>query len=185
MRALVIAGLICGALAPAGLAAEFHVAPMPQGRGDAIWMTGILAPGDEAAFRSTAAPLRQATVITTGPGGTVAAALIIGSEIRSRGWATLVPEKTNCASACALIWLAGQTRYLARDAQIGFHALSVTHGDERTESHEADTYLRQWLTALGYAVDTTATIVNTRAGAVRWLDATELRANGIATEPYP
>lgn len=84
-----------------------------------------------------------------------------------------------------MIWLAGQTRMLGADAQIGFHAMSLLQGDRRVETHDADIVLRHWLTQLGYALDTTATIVSTEAASVRWFTMTELRANGIPTEPYP
>jgi hypothetical protein len=48
-----------------------------------------------------------------------------------------------------------------------------------------DVDLRRWLTQLGYSDDTTATIVNTPARFVRWLDRLELQNNGIAVESYP
>jgi hypothetical protein len=74
---------------------------------------------------------------------------------------------------------------LGRDAQIGFHAMSMLQDGKLQETHAGDEYLRRWLTDLGYALDATATIVNTHAMSVRWFDAIELRANGIPTENYP
>jgi hypothetical protein len=167
-------------------AAEFRSTDMPDGGGHAIMLSGIIAPGDEAAFHKLAETLDTAVVITTGPGGVVATAVTIGSEIRARGWSTLVPAGAQCASSCSLIWLAGQTRMLGAGAQIGFHAMSVmTRNGQRAETHDLDVHLRAWLTSLGYAFDATATIVNTGAAFVRWYDTTELRANGIPTDPYP
>ena len=84
-----------------------------------------------------------------------------------------------------MIWLAGQTRKLGAGAEIGFHAMSIIENGARTETHAADIDLRQWLTGLGYALDTTATIVNIGAASIRWFNAVELRANGIPTEQYP
>lgn len=96
-----------------------------------------------------------------------------------------MPASTDCASACSLIWLAGQRRLLGRGARIGFHVISVRSGDTRTETHEFDPLLRRYLNQFGLAADMTATIVNTNATGVRWMDPIELRANGIATEAYP
>jgi hypothetical protein len=159
---------------------------MPNGSGPGILLSGEIAPGDEAAFHALAETLPKAVVLTTGPGGRVDPALKIGSEIRARGWSTLVPEGAKCASACSMIWLAGQTRMLGAGAQIGFHAMSMmTANGERTETHDFDVYFRKWLTDLGYLLDATATIVNTQAASVRWYNITELRANGISTDPYP
>ncbi len=177
--------MLVAAAGDAGQAAQIRAADLPDGRGHAILLSGVIQPGDETTFHALAATLQQAVVITTGPGGSVVPALAIGSETRARGWSTLVPEGASCASACSMIWLAGQTRMLAAGAQIGFHAMAMIQHGQRTETHDADIYLRKWLTDLGYPIDATATIVNTSATSVRWYDAIELRANGIPTEAYP
>jgi hypothetical protein len=93
-------------------AAEIRSTDMPDGSGHAIVLSGIIAPGDETAFHKLAEVQDKAVVLTTGPGGVVATAVTIGSEIRARGWSTLVPAGAQCASACSFIWLAGQTRML-------------------------------------------------------------------------
>jgi hypothetical protein len=169
-----------------GQAAQFRSVEMPNGSGHGIVLSGEIVMGDETAFHALAETLPNAVVITTGPGGRVNPALQIGSEIRARGWSTLVPADAKCASACALIWLAGQTRMLGAGGQIGFHALAMIQKDgQRTETHDMDAALRMWLTGLGYPLDATATIVNTHAASLRYYDAIELRANGIPTDPYP
>jgi hypothetical protein len=185
-RAILGATILLAAPARVGRAAQFSALEMPNGSGTGILLSGEIAPGDEAAFHALAETLPKAVVLTTGPGGRVDPALKIGSEIRARGWSTLVPEGAKCASACSMIWLAGQTRMLGVGAQIGFHAMSMmTANGERTETHDFDVYFRRWLTDLGYLLDATATIVNTQAASVRWYNITELRANGIPTDPYP
>lgn len=166
-------------------AAQFRRVEMPDKSGPAILLTGEIELGDDAAFHKLAETLPNAAVVTTGPGGSVKAALAIGTEIRTRGWSTLVPEGIQCASACSLIWLAGQTRSLAAGAQIGFHAMAVIRDGQHTETHDFDFALRAWLTGLGYAMDATSTIVNTQATSMRWYNVTELRASGIATETFP
>jgi hypothetical protein len=185
MRAPWVIAVIWLAVAHTARAAELRVVDMPGGKGPAILLSGVIAPGDEAAFHELAASFEKATLITTGPGGNVAEAITIGTEIRNRGWSTLVPENTRCASACSMIWLAGQTRLLAAGAQIGFHAISRVQNGVRTEDHDEDFYLRKWLFDLGYEIDVTETMVNTPADSMRWFDAIELRANGIPSEFYP
>jgi hypothetical protein len=170
----------------AGHAAQFGTVDLPEGGGPGILLSGEITQGDETAFHALAETLPKAIVLTTGPGGRVSPALKIGNEIRARGWSTLVPAGGKCASACSMIWLAGQTRMLGAGAQIGFHAMSMMMRDgQRTETHELDVYFRTWLTNLGYPFDATATIVNTQATSVRWYSLIELRANGIPTDPYP
>jgi membrane-bound ClpP family serine protease len=165
-------------------AATFQRIDLPGAPGGGILLTGVIDLGDQTAFEAVAADMRAAVVVTTGPGGSVDAAIKIGTDIRNRGWTTLVPPGAYCASACSMIWLAGARRLIADDGKIGFHAISVRPGGVVTETHEFDFALREWLNALGYTEDTTATIVNTPSALVRWLDALELRANGIDCDTY-
>jgi hypothetical protein len=182
VRAVLLVALVWTGVARA---AEFRVVDLPNGGGSAIQFGGVIQPGDQAIFHDMASKLGKAMVITTGPGGSVVPALAIGSEIRARGWSTLVPPGTNCASACSLIWLAGTTRLLGQNAQIGFHALALMANGQKVETHDGDYILRKWLNDLGYEEDATATIVNTHAASIRWYDGIELRANGIPNDPYP
>jgi hypothetical protein len=182
--ALLAAGLLSGA-AGVGQAADFKAVDLPDGGGPGILISGVIRPGDETAFHAVAAKMSSATVITTGPGGAVGAALNIGTETRNRGWSTLVPADTSCASACSMIWLAGTQRMLGANARIGFHAMALIQQGQRTETHDLDYLLREWLNSLGYSLDATATIVNTHAASIRWYDTIELNANAIPTENYP
>ena len=141
---------------------------------------------DVAAFHRLAQQAPNAVVVTSGPGGRVAAAIEIGQELRHRGMQTMVPANTDCASACALIWLAGARRTLMPGGRIGFHAVSMLRQNgELTETHDIDYVLRHYLSWLGYSEDATATIVNTPSDFVRWLDPIELQANGFATATGP
>jgi hypothetical protein len=166
-------------------AAELSIEQGANPGATAILLSGVIGPGDDERFHALAMEAGKATVFTTGPGGSVGPAIAIGTEIRQRGWSTVVPEGARCASACSMIWLAGRTRMLAAGALIGFHAMSQSRNGVRVEDHDEDYLLRRWLSDLGYALDATATMANTPARSIRWYDASELRANGIPTDPYP
>ena len=156
------------------------------GKGGVISIGARIDAGDEAVFHGLAAANPTTLITVTGPGGKVGPALVIGREIRARGLRTLVPAGASCASACALIWLAGSQRLLGAEARIGFHALSaIRPGEAPVETHAFDGELIRYLTGLGYAMDVTATIVNTPSVLIHWREAIELNANGIATQPYP
>lgn len=182
MIRLALAALL---LATPSLAAQIDVLTLQNPPRRWLRISQAILPGDELTFRNLIASAPGATVILSGPGGSVAAALAIGREIQERRLPTLVMPDTSCASACSLIWLAGQRRQLGRGARIGFHALSVRSGGVRTQTHEFDPVLRRYLNELGLAADMTATIVNTSATGMRWMDSIELRANGVTTEAYP
>lgn len=183
MLRLALAALL---LATPAFAAQIDVLMLQNPPRRWLRISQAILPGDEHTFRDLLASAPGATVMLSGPGGSVAAALAIGREIQERRLATLVAPDTSCASACSFIWLAGQRRLLGRGARIGFHAISVRREDgSRTQTHEFDPVLRRYLNGLGLAADMTATIVNTNATGMRWMDPIELRANGVATEAYP
>lgn len=59
------------------------------------------------------------TVILTSDGGYVHPALVVANALQLRGATTFVPSE--CVSACTLLFLGGETRYLAPGAKLGFH----------------------------------------------------------------
>jgi len=55
--------------------------------------------------------------------GMVVEAIDIGNTIRIFKFNTFVADGAICASACGLIWLAGDRRYLGANAALGFHTV--------------------------------------------------------------
>src|SRR5687767_773155 len=79
--------------------------------------------GDHKKFIELALPLDDAIVVfQNSPGGVLDAALRIGNAIRLKEFDTMVAAYSECASACAYTWLAGERRYLEPGAKVGFHA---------------------------------------------------------------
>jgi hypothetical protein len=188
IAALTASLLLAGGLLASGEAAADGVTrvDLPGSRDGGIAIGGVIGMEDVAAFHKLAEQAPNAVVVISGPGGRVAAAIQIGEELRLRGMQTMVPANTDCASACALIWLAGAKRTLMPGGRIGFHAVSMLRQNgARTETHDIDYVLRNYLSWLGYSADATATIVNTPSDFVRWLDPIELQANGFATATGP
>jgi hypothetical protein len=56
--------------------------------------------------------VQHAVVFLDCPGGDLTAAIDIGWSIRQRSFPTALTDNAICSSACAIIWLAGTTRYL-------------------------------------------------------------------------
>jgi hypothetical protein len=95
-----------------------------------IIVRGVINEGDADAFSSKALPgfpKQRVFVGLESDGGAAMEALNIGTTIRKRGFDTLVLK--TCASACALIWLAGHTRWAGPKAAIGFHAIYYGEGN--------------------------------------------------------
>lgn len=88
-----------------------------------IVVTGKILPGDGDRFVSFAID-DKAIVALESPGGDVASAIMMGEHIRMKGYKTFVAPDSVCASACALVWLAGAVRGGTETSKIGFHSAS-------------------------------------------------------------
>jgi uncharacterized protein YraI len=90
---------------------------------------------DADIFETKTANFRRVIVTLVSPGGNPLSAIRIGETIRKNAMTTFVPGDRECASACALIWLAGKPRTIGINqqiGQIGFHAAyDVTTGQEK------------------------------------------------------
>jgi hypothetical protein len=88
----------------------------------AISIEGEIVTGDEIKFSNALAAGTATHVMLNSPGGLIAPALEIGYAIHAKALATFATVR--CASACGLIWLAGETRFA--DVSVGFHSAQNT-----------------------------------------------------------
>src|SRR4051812_33658998 len=115
-----LAFLACAAVSTQPLAAA-NIAHTKIDGFDLITITGEIQPGDDAKFRQLSVTYNKAVVALDSRGGSLLPALEIGKIIRINEHATVVPEDAVCTSACALIWVAGSTKYLSPGGRVGFH----------------------------------------------------------------
>jgi hypothetical protein len=98
-----------------------------------IQVKGEINKGDADAFRPEAFSKIQlhkhVFVVLESNGGVAMEALNIGTAIRKMDFDTVVFDNKTCASACALIWLAGHYRWAGPKASIGFHAIYYGEGN--------------------------------------------------------
>jgi hypothetical protein len=114
-----------------------------------ITVTGQIVAGDAQRFSAIARQYPGATVRLTSPGGELEPALAIGTQISARRFATSVAPSSLCASACALVWLAGTPRIMSADALIVFHASYRLETDgRRVLSKRGIGRVRQYLARL-------------------------------------
>ncbi len=109
--------------------AEFEIGAPPHGaysQGElALIVYGDIDPGIYERFVIAVDANPDISVISLGSaGGSVLDALLMGSEIRSRGLETRIHG--NCYSACPLVYFGGQSRNMFRSAyRLGFHQIHV------------------------------------------------------------
>jgi hypothetical protein len=90
-----------------------------------ISFRGEIVREDEQRFRVIANRVSDGDVVAVAPvspGGDVEPAVAIGRMVRERGFLTMVWSSAGCASACMLIWLAGQPAVIEWGSSLGFHA---------------------------------------------------------------
>ncbi|MEI7516176.1 MAG: hypothetical protein WCK81_12375 [Betaproteobacteria bacterium] len=161
-------------------AAEIKIDRGSKGDSDTIKIQGEIKTGDEDKFRALAMGSRKATVLLDSKGGRLGPALEIGKMIRLRGFATAVQDAT-CQSACSLIWLAGEPRYMNNFTSIGFHtAFRTGKNGELTSTPTHGAIIGAYLTRLGFSDKVVLFVVSASAHEMHWLQKSTADRLGIA-----
>ena len=149
-----------------------------------VMLTGEIVQGDERKFQQIAVADDAAIVLLDSRGGSLVPALEIGKAIRIRGYATYVPGDAICVSSCALIWVAGNRRYVSSTGRIGFHASYMQVGDQAVETGMGNALVGHYLTLLN--LPERAVLFATKASpyTISWLDVTKPGENGIEFEMF-
>ncbi|MGH6925161.1 MAG: hypothetical protein ACRED5_15615 [Propylenella sp.] len=141
-----------------------------------LLVSGVIGPGAHMEFRAALSRGAPGLVVLDGPGGVLGEALLIAEEVRSRRLNTLVATNRRCASACAIVFLSGRTKYLGAGAAVGLHSASYADGRADPEATELmAAYLRQ----LGVPSGTLKRMAMTAPNQIRWLTTAEQKAIGI------
>lgn len=182
---------VVAALCAALFAGTVH-GPVLAREGDAvIAMSGVIHPGAYEVFYTVVNRADPNLVVLSGPGGDLGTALRIASEVRRRGFDTAIPQGEYCASACAVIFLSGRTKYVARGARLGLHSASNLDG---SFSREGTQLMGRFLAQVGVPAGVIARMQERRGNDMYWLSASDKRALNIvalgaalpsATEPPP
>lgn len=146
-----------------------------------IAIRGEITDGDASRFERIAALVDNGAVLLESPGGLLLEGLRIGQRIRENGYSTGVAPETECASACALIWLGGELRFLAPSAMIGFHAAFTEDPEgEKRESGMANAMIGMYLSELGFGLSTVVFTTSAGPNDVNWLNANQAMQAGIS-----
>jgi hypothetical protein len=149
-----------------------------SGEPTALLVSGVIGPGSYDEFRAAITRDTPTIVVIEGPGGVLGEAILIGEEIRRRRLDTLVAAHHSCASACAVVFLSGRTRYLGAGAHVGLH--SASYADGRADP-EATQVMASYLRQLGVPPSTLQRMARTAPSDIRWLTKAEQQAIGIRT----
>jgi hypothetical protein len=150
-----------------------------------ITFSGNINVSDGEKFGRLIKDVGRGVVVFYSPGGSVFDGLQIGQLIRIHHLATLVPDGTYCASACALAWLAGAPRFVQATSQVGFHAAYVQHGRKKTESGVANAVIGAYLNMLGLSIEAIVYIEKAHPDQITWLTTQDANRLGLEVTLLP
>ena len=168
--------LICAA--PASAAdIQFHKG---EKGGGYIFINGEIQKGDADKFRKLAAGSQADLVFLRSQGGSLSEAFEIGRIITVSSYSTFVLDDHWCASACALIWIAGEKRYVQPKSHIGFHAGYTVDGGEPITSGMANALIGRYLTQLNLPANAIIFATSATPDRMAWLDISHPGSEGIS-----
>jgi hypothetical protein len=163
----------------ADIRVETHV------NGHVIFVEGRLTPVDGTRFADAVERVERGLVVLASDGGSLAAGLQMGNEIRAKRLNTLVQDGTRCASACAIAWLAGTRRLMGLDSHIGFHAAYLDQQGETTESAPANALIGGYLKMMGLSDEALVYITKAGPKSMTWLTLQDAKQKGIEVFVVP
>lgn len=149
----------------------------PLGELTLIEVSGHFEKEDDSLFAARTSNVTKAVVSFRSDGGSLIAGIGIGELIRSKGFSTLVPANTRCASACALAWLGGMRRYMSPDASVGFHA--AYNKSSGSETGVGNAIVGAYANRLGLSYLAVIYITQSSPTSMTWLSAEDAKKNEI------
>jgi hypothetical protein len=175
MKKLLLAATTVMAMMSSAHSADMQLSD--KGTAPRITINGDLVKGDYQKFSNLVARLpsgHAGSVYLDSRGGVVDEALSIGSWVADQNWTTVVLRE--CASSCALIWLASKDRTVKSDAKVGFHAIFFANGQV---SPGGNAMVGAYLFKLGFSPETIDYLTKTPPKKVEWLDSEKAEHYGI------
>ncbi|MCC8964664.1 hypothetical protein H8A95_20675 [Bradyrhizobium sp. Pear76] len=161
-------------------------------RGDItiITLSGDVAEGDTEAAEGLIKTANDgnrliSAVRLDSPGGSLAEAVQLANLIHRAKLPTIVAAGSRCASACFIVFAAGNEKFASYDAAIGVHGVSDKFGHETAQTEEATIAMGRIASGFGVPPRIIGRMVTTHAHDIAWLTPSELRAMGTIMTDRP
>jgi hypothetical protein len=182
---LVCAIFALAMLAKAVSAAEIKLLPEKIQGYSPIVIKGEIFLGDDERFENIALQIDKAIVFLESPGGSALAAIKIGKAVRLRQFTTAVPENSDCASACGIIWLGGTDRLVFPGGRVGFHVAFLDSDGKVSESGQANAVVGAYFNQLGLTQSAIEYLTQSPPDSITWLGERESLLLGITAYFVP
>lgn len=186
----VILGLALAiSLDAAAEAAYFKSTPAKDNR-VLVTLTGEISDGDVDTFKAAIKSANDAgkfvaNIRLNSPGGSLPEGVKLSEVIRFAKISTNVGHGATCASACFLIFAAGQTKFANYTAQIGVHGASDNAGAETMQSSAATVSMARIAKDLGVPAAIIGRMVVTPPTEMVWLSPFDLQSMGTTMVGKP
>jgi hypothetical protein len=177
-------GLLCAICLSAGANAAALLEETLRNGHVVLHLTGRIVSRDAALFdaavgKLTAAGKRIAVVSLNSTGGQLGEGALIAGVIKALRLATRVEDGAMCASACFLLFAAGEPRTAHPNSFIGVHKAADNDGRETYKSREATRAMVEFARQLGVSSTILDKMGRTPSDGVEWLSARDLRSMGV------
>jgi hypothetical protein len=157
-------------------AMQFHAESLDT-HSEMIEAIGPIIPGDTdrlwSVLRGLPSTKHVSAMTLDSPGGSLTEARSLADLVRTMHGAVGVLSGAQCASACFLIFAAGNHRFMAADALIGVHSASE-HGSETVGSVASTMIVAREAATLGVPAPIISKMVQTPPGRMEWLTPQDL-----------
>jgi hypothetical protein len=164
------------------VASDLKASSLPDGR-VVITIIGELEEGDAEHFGATMKLMKSqnkpvSSIALNSIGGSLVEAVEIAEVIQFEKLATIVRQGAKCASACFLIFAAGQPKLAGYNSQIGVHGASDEKREESALTSTATLSMARVANKLGVPAAIIGRMVITRPNEMLWLSPAELQSMG-------
>jgi hypothetical protein len=155
-----------------------------------VSISGEITDGDTEAFKSAVKAANDAGKLVTSIrlnsiGGNLLEGAKLSEAVRYAKVATNVGQGAICASACFLIFAAGETKFANYTAQIGVHGASDQSGEETVQSGAATVSMARIAKDLGVPPAIIGRMVVTPPSQMVWLSPADLQTMGTTMVGKP
>jgi hypothetical protein len=186
---VLLAGSLVAELGAPASAAVLKTSTTKDGR-IVVSISGEITDGDTDALRSAIKIANDAgklvsSVRLNSPGGSLYEGAKLAETVRVAKIATNVGQGATCASACFLIFAAGEAKFANYTAQIGVHGASDESGAETMQSGAATVSMARIAKELGVPPEIIGRMVVTPPSDMVWLSPQELQSMGVSMVGKP
>lgn len=155
-----------------------------------VSLSGEIAEGDVDAFRAELRKVNDSGKLVSGVrlnsvGGSLLEGVKLAEAVKFAKIASNVASNATCASACFLVFAAGDTKYVNYTARVGVHGASDRSGNETQSSNAATVSMAKVAKELGVPPAIIGRMVVTPPSEMVWLSPADLQSMGATMVGKP